>query len=165
MAGLGGSDGICHLAVLRVSATGNDLVIQAMIQKHILRRLLAGFYFLQFSVALLWLLHYSYRAKKLLVCWLFFCSLFAMLALAFLAIVLACYAGQYLAKWVSVARTVIPELAVCLVELPQEVGSGPHIIVAGPLKLTAGPCVVVNPLVPFMSINRSGTPVEEGVRK
>ena len=60
-----------------------------MIQKDIFRRLLAGFYFLQLSTLLLGLACYSYRVKELLVCWLFFCSLVALLALLFLGAVLA----------------------------------------------------------------------------
>jgi len=101
---------------------------------------------LQFSVLLLWLARYSYRAKELLVCWLFFCSLFAVVALIFLGAVLACHAGQYLVKWVRVAKTVIPELAVCIAELPQEPVSGPRILVAATLPLSVDLYTTVNTL-------------------
>jgi len=101
---------------------------------------------LQFSVLLLWLARYSYRAKELLVCWLFFCSLFAVVALIFLGAVLACHAGQYLVKWVRVAKTVIPELAAVIAELPQEVSPGPRILVTGTLALSAAPYTTVNAL-------------------
>jgi hypothetical protein len=69
--------------------------------KDILRRLLAGFYVLLFPALLLGLTRYSYRAKELLVCWLLFCSLFALLAVLFLGSVLACYAVHHLLNWPS----------------------------------------------------------------
>jgi hypothetical protein len=117
-----------------------------MMQKATLRRSLAGFYVLQFSALFLWLTRSSYHAREFLVCWLFFCSAFAVLALILLGAVLACYAGQTLVKRLSVAKTVIPESLVCLGELPQEVSSGPRIIVAGAVKLAAGPYAAVNAL-------------------
>ena len=123
-----------------------------MIQKDILRRLLAGFYFLPFSVFLLCLTRYPYRVKELLVCWLFFCSLFAVLAFMLLAAVLACYAGHSLVNWVRAANTVIPdlvvipELVVCLAELPHEAISGQGILVAGTLKTAPGPYASVDAL-------------------
>jgi len=136
-----------------------------MIQKDILRRLLAGFYFLQFSTFLLGLTSYSYRVKELLVCWLFFCSLFAILSLICLGAVLICYAGQYLVKWVNVANTVIPELAVCLVELPQEAISVPRILVAGNLEAAVAPHAPVDALDPNPYLQTAVPPsTEEGVR-
>ena len=81
-----------------------------------------------------------------MVCWLIFCSLFALLALMFLGTVLACHAGRYLVKWVSVVKTVVPELAVCLAELPLDVISAPRILVAGTLVLSADPYTTVNAL-------------------
>jgi len=117
-----------------------------MIQKDILRRLLAGFCVLQFFVLLLWLTRYSYRVKELLVCWLLFCSFFAALALLFLGAMLACYAGLYLVRWASVSTTIIPELAACLAELPREAISGPRILVAGTLALSAAPSITVKAL-------------------
>jgi hypothetical protein len=119
-----------------------------MIQKHIFRRLTLGFYVLLFSALLLGLTRYSYRAKELLVCWLFFSSLFVVLALMFLGIVLACYAGQHLVHWVRVAKRVIPELAVCLVETPQEAILEPRILVAGTIKLSAGSYALVEAIDP-----------------
>ena len=101
---------------------------------------------LQFAVLLLWLARYSYRARELLVCWFFFCSFFVLLGLMFLGAVLAWHAGQYLAKWVRVARTVIPEMTVRLVELPQEAISSPRILITGTLALSAAPYTTVNAL-------------------
>ena len=117
-----------------------------MIQKVILRRLLPGFYVLQFSVLLVGLARYSYRAKELLVCWLFFCLLFAVLALMFLCIVFAGFAGQLLVNWVRVANAGIPELLACLEELPQEVISASRTFVAGTLKAGVGPYAFVDAL-------------------
>jgi hypothetical protein len=110
-----------------------------MIPKDVLRRLLAGFYALQFSTFVLCLTCYSYRVRELLVCWLFFCFLFAALSIAFLTALLACYAGQYLLNWVGAANKVIPDLVVCLAELPQEASSGPRIVIAGTLEAVVGP--------------------------
>jgi hypothetical protein len=136
-----------------------------MIQKNILRRLLAGFYVLQFSTFLLCLTAYSYRVKELLVCWLFFCSLFAVLATMFLCAVLAWYAGQYLVNWVGAANTVIPELVVCLVELPQEVASGPRILVAGNLEAAVASYVPAAALDANSYLQIAVPPAtEEGVR-
>ena len=146
MTGLGGSGGIRHLAVLLVFRNGIDSVLQAMIQKAFLRRLLPGFYLLQFSTLLLCVARYSYRVKELLVCWLFFCSLFALLALMFLGAVLVCYAGKYVVAWTNAVHTVIPELAVCLVELPLDVISAPRILVTGTLALSADPYTPVTAL-------------------
>jgi hypothetical protein len=154
LTGLGGSGGIRHLAVLCVFRYTTDSFIQAMIHKDTLRRLPTGFYFLQFSALLLGLACYSYRVKELLVCWLLFCSLFALLALMFLGAVLACYAGKYLVAWTTAAHTAIPELAVCLVEHPLDVISAPRILVTGTLALSADPYTIVNPLdvPPFLLI-------------
>jgi hypothetical protein len=136
-----------------------------MIQKDILRRLLAGFYVLQFSTFLLCLTCYSYRARELLVCWLFFCLLFGILSLICLGAVLTFYAGQYLVKWVNVANTVIPELVVCLAELPQETASGPRILVAGTLEAAAGPYASVNALGARSRLLIEVTPsADKGVR-
>ena len=146
LTGLGGSGGIRHLAVLFVFRNRTDSVGQAMIHKDILRRLLTGFYFLQFSALLLCLGCYSYRVKELVVCWLFFCSLFALLALMFLGVVLVCYAGKYVVAWTNAVHTVIPELAVCLVELPIDIISTPRILVTGTLTLSADPYTPVNAL-------------------
>lgn len=144
LSGLGGLDGIRHFAVFRVFHQQKCCAPHLMIPKDIVRRLLPGFYVLPLSASLLGLTRYSYRAKELLVCWLFFCALFAVLALMFLGAVLACYAGQYVVKWVSATNTVIPELAVRLAELPQEVMSVPRILVAGTLSLPAAPYESVN---------------------
>jgi len=120
-------------------AKENGSAPHPMIQKVILRRLLPGFYVLPFSVLLFGLTRYSYRAKELLVCWLFFCSLFALLALMFLGAVLACYAGWHLVNRVRVANAGIPESTACLEELPQEAISGPRIFVARTHRTGVGP--------------------------
>jgi len=108
-----------------------------MIQKSILRLPLAGLYVFQFSALLLGIIRYSYRFRELLVCWLFFCSLFAVLALMLLGAVLACYAGRYFVGWLRVANTVIPELAVGLAELPQAPNPAQRILVAESLTVVA----------------------------
>ena len=108
-----------------------------MMHKNFFRRFLVGFYFLAFSALLFGLTRYSYRAKELLACWLLLCSFFAVVAVMFLCAVLAWYAGKYLVKWVSVTKTIIPELAVRFAELPQEAISGLGILIAGTLKTPA----------------------------
>ena len=138
-AGLGGSDDTLHLAVLRVFTSRNGSVFPSMIQKDVLRRLVATFYVLQFSTFILCLTCYSYRVRELLVCWLFFCFLSAVLAIAILGALLVCYAGQYLLNWVGAANKVLPDLVVCLAEIPQEASSAPRIIVAGTLEAVAVP--------------------------
>jgi hypothetical protein len=115
-------------------------------RKNILHRLLAGFYVLLFPALLLGLTRYSYRAKELLVCWLVFCSLFALLAVLLLGSVLACYAVHHLLNWMSVAKTVSPELVASLARIPQEIGATPRILVAGTLETLAGPYPPVNAL-------------------
>ena len=140
-----------------------------MIQKDILRRLLAGFYVLPFSAFLLCLTYYSYRVRELLVAWLIFCSLFALLALMFLGVVLACSAGKYLVKWVSVANKVIPELAAGLAEFPPEAISDPRILVAETIKLADGPYAVVSApdadSCAFIEITTPAGDVEDDVSK
>jgi len=134
---LGGASGICHLAVLLVFICRFALVLHSMIHKDLFRRFLVGIYVLAFFVLLFGLTRYSYRAKELLVCWLLLCSFFAVVALMFLGAVLAWYAGKYLVRWVSVAKTIIPELAVRFAGLPQEAISGLEILVAGTLNAPA----------------------------
>jgi hypothetical protein len=116
--------------------------------KDILRRLLAGFYFLLFPALLLALSRYSYRARELLVCWLFFCSLFALLALLFLGVVLAWHAGQLLIVLSRVPNTVTPNLVQWLAQLLQESISAPRIVDAGALKPQTGSAVAVSALDP-----------------
>ena len=105
-----------------------------MIRKVLFRRFVLGSYFLGFSALLFGLTRYSYLARELLVCWLFFCSLFAVLALALFAAVLAAFAGQHFLKLLSVAKLVIPDLAAALVAAP-----APILSVAA-FKRPAGPC-------------------------
>jgi hypothetical protein len=59
----------------------------------------------QLSGLFLGLSLYSYRARELLACWLFFIILFAVLALLVLGAVLAWYAGKWAIDW---ARTTVP---------------------------------------------------------
>jgi hypothetical protein len=56
-------------------------------------------YLLQFTALILGLSLYSYHARELLVCWLFFIVLFVCLALIVLSGILAIYVGQYLTVW------------------------------------------------------------------
>ena len=59
----------------------------------------------QFSGLLLGLGLYSYHVRELLVCWLFFGLLFALLAMLILGSVVACYAGKYVIhRALAVAR-------------------------------------------------------------
>ena len=111
-----------------------------MIQKAILRLQLPGLYVLPFSAFLLAVARYSYRAKELLVCWLFFCFCFAALALAFLGIGFAYSAVRHSFKWLSVVKVVIPELAVALTEVPKEPVSAPPVLAAAILNLSLAPC-------------------------
>jgi hypothetical protein len=114
-----------------------------MIQKAILRLQLPGLYALPFFALLLALARYSYHVRELLVCWLFFCSLFAALALISLGILFACFVGHLLLKWLSEVKAAIPELAVTLVEAPQESVSAAQILAAPTLNLSVGPCAPV----------------------
>jgi len=111
-----------------------------MIHKDLFRRLLVGFYVLTFTALLFGLTRYSYRAKELLVCWLFFCSFFAVLALILLGGALAAFAGQHFLKFFSVVKLIIPELAAAIAEVPQGVVSVPPILAATTLEFSGGPC-------------------------
>ena len=111
-----------------------------MIQKAILRLQLLGLYILSFAAFLLALTRYSYRAKELLVCWLFFCSFFAALALTLLGIGFAYSAVHHFLKWLSVVKVVIPKLAVVLAEVPKEPVSAPQVLAAATLNLSLAPC-------------------------
>jgi hypothetical protein len=117
----------------------NDSLIQSMILKAILRPWLPGLYLLFFAAFLFALIRYSYRAKEFLACWLIFCSLFAALALISLGIVFACFAGHFLLKWLSVVKTVIPELVEALLQAPQAPVSGSQILSAASLNLPLAP--------------------------
>jgi len=137
-----------------------------MMHKDLMLRLPARFYVLPPSAFLLGLTLYSYRLRELLVCWLFFCSFFALLALAFLGVALACYALENLGKWVGVAKIVIPELAVSLAKLLCEAISAPRIIVAGDLKTAAGPSTSVSVLDAHSCLLiEAAPPAEISVRK
>lgn len=126
-----------------------------MIHRDLFRRFLVGFYVLTFTVLLFGLTRYSYRAKELLVCWLFFCSFFAVLALILLGVALAAFAGQYFLKFLSVAKLVIPELAAALAEVPQELVSVPPILAATTLEFSGGPCR------PVVALDSSSYPLIE----
>lgn len=103
-----------------------------MIQKAILPLQLPGLCVLTFLALLLALARYSYRAKELLVCWLFFCSFFVALVLIFLGAVLTFRAGENLVKMLAVARKLAPKLALYLAQLLQQAISAPRIIAAVP---------------------------------
>jgi hypothetical protein len=109
-----------------------------MIQKAILRVQLPGFCVLPFFALLLAFARYSYRGKELLVCWLFFCSLFAALALIFLGAAFTFHAGKNLVKMLGVARKRAPKLALYPAQLLQQAISAPRIIAAGVPKTPAG---------------------------
>jgi hypothetical protein len=117
-----------------------------MIHENVSRRLPAELFALLFPALILGLTRYSYRAEELLVCWLLFCSFFALLVLVFLGVVLAFHAGQHLVRWVRAAKTVIRELVVSLAQPPQQVRATPRILVSGTLETLAGPCPQVNVL-------------------
>ena len=135
-----------------------------MSQRDILRRFFTGSCALLFPALLLGLAHYSYRAKELLVCWLFLCSLLALLAVLLLSSVIACYAVHHLLTWMSVAKTVIPELVISLAQIPQEVGATPRILVAGTLEPLVGPRLPVSALEADASLVAKVSPsTEKGV--
>jgi hypothetical protein len=75
---------------------------------------------LQFSGLLLGVSLYSYHVRELLACWLFFCFLFALLALVISAAVLIGYAGKYAIHWASILAQVTPITALAVVELRLE---------------------------------------------
>jgi hypothetical protein len=54
---------------------------------------------------------YSYHVRELMVCWVFFSSLFVLLALLILGGVLACYAGKCVIEWASTTARATPEVA------------------------------------------------------
>ena len=64
--------------------------------------------YLLLSAWLLGLSWYSYHARELLVCWLFFSALFVCLALIVLSGALAIYAGEYLTVWARSATAMTP---------------------------------------------------------
>ena len=67
----------------------------------------------QLSGLLLGLSLYSYRVRELVACWLFFITMFAVLALLILGAVLAGYAGKWVTDWahITVPLTPVPVLA------------------------------------------------------
>ncbi len=98
---------------------------------------------MQFCTFLLCLTCYSYRIKELLICLLFFCCFFAVLAFVLLGALFAGYAGQYLLNWIGAAKRVIPELVVALAQIPQEVVATPRILVAVALDPAVSPYVAM----------------------
>lgn len=61
-----------------------------------------------YSGVLLGLSMYSYRIRELLICWLFFCLLFALLVLLTLAGVVVSHAGKYVLDWTNAGARVTP---------------------------------------------------------
>ena len=117
-------------------------VTRFMIHKDLFRRFLAGFYVLAFSTLLLGLTRYSYLAKEILVCWLLFCSFFAVLALIVFGAVLAAIAGQYFVELLRVAKLIIMELATALAANPQRAAAGidsVSYLLSGPTPLSEKP--------------------------
>jgi len=78
----------------------------------------------QFSGLLLGLSFYSYHVRELLVCWLFFCLLFVLLALVVLGGLLAAYAGNQAIHWASTAVRVAPMVALDSDEIQLDAISG-----------------------------------------
>jgi len=72
------------------------------------RRLRNGLLLAQLSFLLLGFGLYSYHARELFVCLLFFCALFVVLAFSILVAVFACYAGKYLMERVRVVASAPP---------------------------------------------------------
>lgn len=64
-----------------------------------------------FSGVLLGLSLYSYRVRELLICWLFFCLLFVLLALLTLTGVAVSHAGKYILDWTNAGARVTPAAA------------------------------------------------------
>lgn len=71
---------------------------------------------------------YSYHVRELLACWLFFCSLFALLVLAVSAVVLAGYAGKYAIEWASGVAQAPPIAALAVGELGLEVAADDELL-------------------------------------
>ena len=123
-----------------------------MTRKNFLRRLLPGFYVLPLFTLLLVLSRYSYSAKELLVCWLLFCSFFALLAVLFLAGVLACFAVQYLLNGIGVAKSVITNLAV-YADVPLKPSPDPRILAARTFKLPENTFAALDALAPVACLS------------
>jgi hypothetical protein len=62
----------------------------------------------KFSGLLLGLSLYSFHVRELLVCWLFFSVLFALLCVVMAGVALACYAGRHVFHWASSVPQVTP---------------------------------------------------------
>jgi hypothetical protein len=103
LAGLGGSAGIRHLAVFLFFAGNAFLHCMSVSLNEFLRYTRKGLLPAQFSLCLLGLGSYSYRARELLVCWLFFSGFLVVLAVAILSAVFAFYAGKYLIERMQAA--------------------------------------------------------------
>jgi hypothetical protein len=132
-----------------------------MIHKDLFRRFLVGFYAVAFSVLLFGLTRYSYRAKELLVCWLFFCSFFAVLAVALFAAVLASLAGQYFLKLFSVAKLVILDLAAALAAAPRRPATVRPFLATATFKFPVDSCSTVVALVSASYLLVESTPLPE----
>jgi len=78
----------------------------------------------QFSGLLLGLSLYSYHVRELLVCWLFFCLLFVLLALVILGGVLAAHVGSQAIHWAGTAVRVAPMVALDSDEIQLDAISG-----------------------------------------
>lgn len=70
----------------------------------------------QFSGLLLGLSLYSYHVRELLVCWLFFTSIFVCVTLLILIGLLGVHAGERLTVWVRATTGMTPVLALAYVK-------------------------------------------------
>lgn len=114
--------------------------MHSMIHKGLSNRFLVGFYVLAFCVLFFGHPQYFYSAKELLVCWLFFGSFFAVLALIAFGVVLAAFAARYFLKRLRLAKLIILEFAADLVEASKRHLSVTPILAAATLKSTVGSC-------------------------
>ena len=108
-----------------------------MIQKYNLRQARAGVCSLSPIALLLGLVFCSYRARELLVCWLFFGLFFAVLAVVLIGGVGAYSAGKYITERVLAIVPRTPELPIGLPEVPPEIIPGTIIDNSAACEVTA----------------------------
>jgi hypothetical protein len=121
---LGGPYGIRHLAVLLIQYLENGLPLKLNGIEEFVNSLRGIYRVSQFSGLLLGLSLFSYHVRELLVCWLFFCLLFVLLALVILGGVLAAHAGNHAIHWASTAVRVAPMVALDSDEIQLDAISG-----------------------------------------
>jgi hypothetical protein len=111
LAGLGGSAGIRHLAVLLTLSLQNGLSLKLNGIEDFVNSPRGVYRVSQISGLLLALSFYSYHVRELLVCWLLFCLLFVLVALVILGGVLAAHLGSQAIHWMSIAFRTAPMVA------------------------------------------------------